>query len=319
MNRRNRRFTFTVRSLLVFVAFIAVIAWWAGAAARRVESRRRLESDLQEAGAYVYYYHEFDAGIYQADATPPGPAILRTWFGEDAFVEIRGIVFDELAAVEHTNEEISRSLSLVECAAELEWLVLPRGNDATLRQVGRARSLKSLDLTNSGITDEGLGELRRLSHMRELALVNTSITGRGLADLAELKDLRSLDVTGTRMSDELFGVVSHWPFLERLSASHTLLSDVGLECIAACSELRHLKVANTGVTDAGMESIAALRELESVDLSGTAITNRGFEALKTLRNLRTVDVTSTQVTTSGIVAFRVANPECEVVQGGHAR
>jgi hypothetical protein len=59
------------------------------------------------------------------------------------------------------------------------------------------KSLESLNLADTQVTDTGLKELAGLTSLQELDLTRVQITDGGLRELAGLKSLKTLDLTGT--------------------------------------------------------------------------------------------------------------------------
>jgi hypothetical protein len=87
-------------------------------------------------------------------------------------------------------------------SSEDPWMATltgPRIGDAQVALVSTITSLRKLDLSESGVTDEGLKSLLKMPSLAVLYLRNTSITS--LAPLAQLPSLRGLDVTGTRLRE----------------------------------------------------------------------------------------------------------------------
>ena len=62
-------------------------------------------------------------------------------------------------------------------------------------------TLRSLDLTHSGITDAGLVNLRKLTELQSLDLSYNKITGDGLQHIKGLAALQSLDLSNTDITD----------------------------------------------------------------------------------------------------------------------
>ena len=62
-------------------------------------------------------------------------------------------------------------------------------------------SVRSLDLSDTKITDAGLKELAKLQELRKLFLSNTKITDEGLKEMAKLQKLKFLHLIETKITD----------------------------------------------------------------------------------------------------------------------
>jgi hypothetical protein len=66
--------------------------------------------------------------------------------------------------------------------------------------LARQKSLETLSLSDTPITDDGLEHLGDLKNLQTLSLQNTAITDAGLESLTRLPQLQRLDVYGTKTS-----------------------------------------------------------------------------------------------------------------------
>jgi hypothetical protein len=122
----------------------------------------------------------------------PTPAEVTTRPGEVYRFAASDRVRDaDLAALEDLRAisglkalDLSRCATLTDYGAEYLW---------------GFETLQSLDLSNSLVTDAGLGHLKELAALRTLTLANCKrVSNTGLAHLTELKHLRFLDLHGCR-------------------------------------------------------------------------------------------------------------------------
>ena len=70
--------------------------------------------------------------------------------------------------------------------------------------MAKLQKLRSLDLTNTQITDTGLKEVAKLQQLKQLVLSHTQITDSGLMELTKLNELKQLEITvdGVRVTEE---------------------------------------------------------------------------------------------------------------------
>jgi len=171
--------------------------------------------------------------------------------------------------------------------------------------------LNSLDLSQSGITDDDLAQLSHLSQLRELNVMGTKVSDAGLRHLKSLKSLQRLQVRDTAIS---YAGVKHllvnlqrrpvaqamtaygWSTKLRYDFSHTLycdrnsVKDVDLREIGEMESLRVLLLDSELVTDAELKHLAKLRQLERLYLRRTQVTHRGLAELTNLRRLALLDL-----------------------------
>jgi Leucine-rich repeat (LRR) protein len=131
--------------------------------------------------------------------------------------------------------------------------------------------LKSLDISHTQVTNNGLQYLVKLRSLEELVLGGNKISGVGLHALRTLPKLTRLDLSG---------------FQKRNSGTWSVaLTDNDLEMIASMTGLQDLNLSGTRITDLGIGRLKTLRELRSLDLSRTAVTASGLKELVGLTKL----------------------------------
>jgi len=187
--------------------------------------------------------------------------------------------------------------------------------------ISRLTGLQILSLHTTGITDEGLEQLRSLRSLRGLELMQASISNRGLAVLmdlpaleylelitgvtdaglkqvAQLSNLRWLRIeTGNIYGPGLAELVN-LPRLERLCIhGSSPISDRHIKYIEDLTQLKSLTLWGIAdrLTDASLASIAKLKNLEELHFIRTSpkLTPAGVAHLKELKNLKKVDFAHT--------------------------
>ncbi len=158
-----------------------------------------------------------------------------------------------------------------------EFLALPsvEKRDETLKQVAELKegldAITTLDLTRSGVSDEGMKSLLAFPKLAELNLSDTRVSNAGLASVAEVKSLRALKVANQRGVD-----------------------DLGIKALAPLKDLESLTVNGCAVTDTVLPILAEFEGLQVLNLSGnTDIYGRDFKVLASqgaFRNLRELHV-----------------------------
>ena len=125
-------------------------------------------------------------------------------------------------------------------------------------------NLHDLQISMTGVSDEGLKELTGLKELHTLDLRLTKVKDAGLKHLARLKNLQSLNL------------------------SHTAVTDAGLKELGGITNLQSLDLTVVeGPTDAGLKELAGLKNLRVLDLEYAKVTTTGIAELqKALPRLR---------------------------------
>jgi hypothetical protein len=120
------------------------------------------------------------------------------------------------------------------------------------------RCLRGLHLSNTGIRDSDLADIRDLTSLQELDLsACTNITDRGLAHLSRMVSLHDLSVRSCRIGDASLGSMARLTELRRLDLSGTRVSDVGLMRLKFLSKLREVCLVGTKVSKSGARQLSA--------------------------------------------------------------
>lgn len=164
-------------------------------------------------------------------------------------------------------------------------------SDATLEHLAGLTGLRSLNLLDTPVGDEGLRHLGGLhASLRDLNLYNTAVTDAGLEHLRGLPNLATLTLHGPRIGDE------------------------GLVWVERMHKLATLDLSETSITDAGLARMQKLTGLLRLDLGGTRISDAGLGHLKGLTHLRWLNLHKTLVTDAGVSDLQRALPGVEIIR-----
>ena len=133
-----------------------------------------------------------------------------------------------------------------------------RLNDDDLKELA-GRDAKIVILTESRITDEGVGQLAKMGSITWLDLGKTSITDASLTKIANLERLFVLNLNDTEVSDK------------------------GIRKLAGLKKLNTLMLGGTRVTDACLSTLVSLKNLQVVEAPRTGITAEGQKWAKEKR------------------------------------
>lgn len=159
-----------------------------------------------------------------------------------------------------------------------------------LATIGKARSLKSIDLSNSPADDRVVSELSQIPHLQTLNLQGTQVTGGSATALGAMHELVDLSLFGTAADDQTVQGLASLP-LRRLDVSSTRITDASLPVILKIQTLESLNVSFCQVTGAGFKGYnkAGLKYLA---VGETPFGTDGFMAIKGMKSLEELNVYS---------------------------
>ena len=180
-------------------------------------------------------------------------------------------------------------------------------NDEMIGHLTGLERLRSLALTNSGLTDAGVEKIvQSFPNLIELDLSsNTNMTGAAMKQIASLGKLETLTLLQNRFNDLNTRRLSKMPELRSLDLRGNMeAGDMTLEVVGKLPNLTALKHRSTAVTDAGMEGLAASTTLESLLMQDFVITNDSGPHLAKLSKLSSLEVFRCQgFGTDGVLAL----------------
>jgi Leucine-rich repeat (LRR) protein len=214
------------------------------------------------------------------DKLPQKPAIELEIFSKAAPV-------NALTAIDYAPIRKLRSLRRI----KMSGLAI---DDSYLDNVLDLPALTDMELSDTQVQDEGLGQLSHVKKLRVLSMtLNSDLTDRGVRHLGRLENLEEL----------------------RISES-SKITGAGLVGLQRLTKLRTLDLNWCSISDDGVKTLRGHPSLEFLSLIGNQVTDRSLEYIREIPRLRSLYVSDTRVTKAGVVAFRKARPEIRVSDKG---
>jgi hypothetical protein len=163
---RKRRFRFSLRSLFIFTAVVAI---GCGALGSRIERKQRERAAVikieRSTGLVEYDYQTDERGGFSAE--PFGPGWLRSIFGDNFFSEVVTVQFnligdEDFADLKDTLKDFPHLKEFRICAPTL--------SDAAVENLSGLTQLETLEFIESNLGDPALVHLKSLSRLRSLWL-----------------------------------------------------------------------------------------------------------------------------------------------------
>jgi len=224
----RQRPRFSLKSLFVLTATVAIMGSWFAAKRRQADRQKEAVRTIHEfrgLGGGVTYDPEIPSTPYWGQAQPPTTCtqIIAEWcrkvIGTDFLSPVVAVRLTEAqdAGLVHLKkltdlEELTLRLTQVTDTGLVHLKDLPKlrclrlgatgVTDGGLVHLKDLTNLERLELSFNQITDAGLEHLDELSNLQELCLDSTDVTDAGLTSLKELTSLEQLYLTDTRVTED---------------------------------------------------------------------------------------------------------------------
>ncbi len=161
------------------------------------------------------------------------------------------------------------------------------------------KSLESLTLSRTEVTDEGLSSWIDHPNLRSLELTFTKITSSGIQQLCKIPNLESIGLYEISDSD-----------LRQLALCHRLrkikcqgfrqVTDAGIEAIGNLLCLEDLRLAYSEITNSAIEILASLPKLNQLAITDCKINDHAFAAIGKMQQLRKLELSRTGCSDLGL-------------------
>ena len=231
---RRRWLRFSIRSLLLLIALIAIPLAWK---VNRAQNQRRVVAEVERLKGSIVWVHE-ELPPFYSDNDPPGPLWLRNILGDDFFADV--------------------------CRIDI---ANPNCDDDTLAQIATLPSLNTISLMSDGITDRGRAYLTHLKTLETLLINSERVTDSGLKHVAQLPPrLVNLLLDCPQVTSAGLQFLNGRDNFRTLAARRARVSDSGLSVIGKMAHLQVLSLCAMQITDAGLDDLKELKHLKEVSL-----------------------------------------------------
>jgi hypothetical protein len=187
--------------------------------------------------------------------------------------------------------------------------------DADLDRIAAMKSLESIDLSLTRVTDVGLLRLKDLENVRELNLFYAElITDEGLACMRNWQKIERINLRGTKVTDNTLAILAGKKSIRSLDIGFAEVTDSGLQHLATLTGLRELAFGGNKLTEVGLQVLRGMPQLEVLDLSGKqrtdsglwflGTTDIGMDPVATLGGLKALSLSGLTVTPRGVEKLR---------------
>ncbi len=183
--RKRRWFQFSLRTLLIVIAIVAIPCAWLGSRIERKRKEREAVAAVEALGGYVWYDYQAAAPggpPWASPAEPYGPAWLRSFLRDDFFSEVTGVSLQD-ANVSDADLVNLKGLSYLESLNLVDRISI---TDAGLINIRGLAQLKMLDLQRTNVSDVGVANLKGLGRLKTMYLFGTKVTAAGVNEVRKM-------------------------------------------------------------------------------------------------------------------------------------
>jgi hypothetical protein len=189
-------------------------------------------------------------------------------------------------------------------------------NDAAMPFLTGLTELRELTLSDTGVSDQGLVNLKDLKNLEVLRLRKLQTNGASFKSVPCQK-LRVLEVGRTAFGIEGWRFMKKMPNLEILRAGECGFGDDALKSLRGCTNLQELYLGKNGITDNGLKSLGGLKKLQKLSLpNNRTISGRGLIVMKKLKQVTMLDINGTMANQQTVKDLVELLPECDIMYEG---
>lgn len=158
-------------------------------------------------------------------------------------------------------------------------------SDNDLLLLSKSKSLRSLVLYSTSISDASIRHLCSMQSLESINLGLTAVSESGLIELVRCKDLSEIKMQSLQISDRLACALRKGKKLRSILIRTELLTETGIRCLSQIASLRQLSLWGKYLSVVEIELFADLPQLESFGCN-VEVDIPHMEALALLKGLR---------------------------------
>jgi hypothetical protein len=158
---------------------------------------------------------------------------------------------------------------------------------------GNLGSLKTLDLSYSGVKDSHIGRLTQLPALQELNLDSCPISDLAISYLADnnvAPNLTCLDLADTDLTDAGMAKIAKFVKLEKLSLFYCKITNSGLRHISQLKSIQVLNLDSRDISDDGLRYLRNLNNLKALDIFSGRISDTGCIHISAISSLESLEL-----------------------------
>jgi hypothetical protein len=293
-----RQINFAI-TLLVVALFVLDEAHWSAVLAAEKKAPTHSSDKAATSQRSIQFPDTWSMGTLSITQTKNGQEVSSRLGKAQGLVKVPQDARLELSLNDEATERMS-SLDLLK-PDDIQLLAFRPGMDTESVDLGPIRHLSGLKELNlaklqDALTDTALAKLKGLNSLRSLNLSDSSVTDKGMALVAaQFPQLETLTLNHDRITDSGLTELTKLKSLKTLELRHTQISDAGLKTIAKIVSLTKLTLDETKITDAGLTYLQSMPALEVLWLSRDHVTKNSVKALLHLPRLKLVNLMETDM------------------------
>lgn len=173
-------------------------------------------------------------------------------------------------------------------------------NDSDLANISSFIQLVGLNLARTAIRGNGFDDLVRLERLRSIDLSNSGATNEIFKSISCFKYLTNLNLDFTDVSDIGVEKIVSNKDLEILGLDHTNISDRALDSICRLDKLKVLRIGGENISGRGISGLTRLKNLVCLSLGRSSINNSSLIHVGEINSLQTLDLGATKIGRQGI-------------------
>jgi hypothetical protein len=151
------------------------------------------------------------------------------------------------------NDELGE-LAKAPALQELTLMATANLDDVGGAHLGKIKTLERLFIWNTRVTDKTMAALSGLP-LKTLYVSRTGLTDEGMKSLAKIKTLETLWIEETAVGDKGVAAFAKHPKLRWLKADKTKITDACVDTLVTLAELDTLQAPKAGITEAGEKKL----------------------------------------------------------------